>query len=181
MRDDLRNSATDLSAHALVARVAVLCVTLAVVSPTPTLAQTAEGSEPAPAEPVQVVPTTPALPPPLVSEPDEAGPPSSPPSVAPEPPGPAKVSPGEAAPAPVPPSADTPATPAPVPAAPLVQPAPAPKPGNAASARPRDVPRPTSTLTIVNGRAVAATSVAVLAGRKGVARSGPLASNARVT
>lgn len=35
--------------------------------------------------------------------------------------------------------------------------------------------------TIVNGRAVAATSVAVLAGRKGVAPSGPLASNARVT
>ena len=180
MRGDLRNFGMILSAHAPIAHLAAL-VALAVLSPTTTLAQTGEGTEPTPAEPVQVAPTVPPLPPPPVSEPNEMSPPSAPLSATTDPPSPAQPSPGEAAPAPLPTRTEPPTPPAPRSAAPIAQPGPGQKVGKGGSARQRDAPRPASTLTIVNGRAIAATSVAVLVGRKVVARSGPLASNARVT
>jgi hypothetical protein len=45
----------------------------------------------------------------------------------------------------------------------------------------REAARSATTLTVVNGRAITATSVAVLVGAKVVRRSGPLASRTRVT
>src|SRR5215207_5763333 len=59
---------------------------------------------------------------------------------------------------------------------PVESPAQAPKGSLAAEER-----HSATTLTVVNGRAVSTTTVAVLVGTKAVARSGPLASNTRVT
>jgi len=158
-----------------------LLVAFALLPSTIALAQTEDETQSTPAEPAQVAPTAPPAPPTPALEPNEAGPPTSSPSVATDPPSPERPSPGGAAPAPLPPRTDSPTTPAPTSAAPIAQPAPTQKPGKGGSIVKRDAPRPASTLTILNGRAIAATSVAVLAGRKVVARSGPLASNARVT
>ena len=156
-------------------------VAFAALSSTMASAQTEDETQSAPAEPGQVVPTVPPAPPTPSPEPNEAGPPTSPPSIPTVAPSPERPPPGEAAPAPLAPRTDTPTTPAPTPAAPIAQPAPTQEPSKGSSASKRDAPRPASTLTIVNGRAVSATGVAVLAGGKVVARSGPLAPNARVT
>jgi hypothetical protein len=158
-----------------------LLVAFAALASTIAQAQTEDETQSAPAEPVQVVPTAPPAPTPPVSEPTEAVPPTSPPSTPAVAPSPERPSPGEAAPAQVSPGTDTPTTPASPSIAPTAQPALAGHPRSGGSARKREPPRPAATLTIVNGRAVPATAVAVLAGGKVVARSGPLAANARVT
>ena len=60
---------------------------------------------------------------------------------------------------------------------PVESPAQAPKGSLAAGPKER---HSATTLTVVNGRAVSTTTVAVLVGAKAVARSGPLAPNTRV-
>src|SRR3954452_11782838 len=120
------------------------------------LSQADAGTEVAPSQPVETAPA------PSRVVPDE--PAASPPPVTSAP------SSSETAPAPLPTGAPT--------SGPLESPAQAPK--GYSAARPPERHSAT-TLRVVNGRAVSATAVAVLAGTKAVARSGPLASNARVT
>jgi hypothetical protein len=120
-------------------------------------------AEVAPSQPVETVPTAPPAPSRVV--PDEPAA-STPPVVAPNTSAPSSP---ETAPAPLPTGAPT--------SGPLESPAQAPK--GSSAARPQERHSAT-TLTIMNGRAVSATAVAVLVGTKAVARSGPLASNARV-
>ena len=81
-----------------------------------------------------------------------------------------KTSPVETAPAPRPATADKP--PAPSSVAPVASPAPTSRPRKGPPAGRRETPRAATTLTIVNGRAVPATSVAVLVGAKAVTASG---------
>jgi len=124
------------------------------------LSQADAETEVAPSQPVETAPTAPPAPSRVV--PDE--PAASPPPVTSAP------SSSETAPAPLPTGAPT--------SGPLESPAQAPK--GSSAARPQERHSAT-TLTVLNGRAVSATAVAALAGTKAVARSGPLASNARVT
>jgi hypothetical protein len=133
------------------------------------LSQAEAETEVAPSQPA--VPTAPPAPSRVV--PDEPGP-STPPVGAPNDSAPsssetAAPRSSETAPAPLPTGA---------PAGPIESPAQAAKGSSAA----RPTERYSATmLTVVNGRAVSATAVAVLVGTKAVARSGPLASNTRVT
>ena len=129
------------------------------------LSQAEAEAEVAPSQPVETVPTAPPAPSRVV--PDEPAA-STPPVVAPNTSAPSLP---ETAPAPLPTGAPT--------SGPFESPAEAPKKGSSA-ARPQERHSAT-TLTIMNGRAVSATAVAVLVGSKAVAQSGPLASNARVT
>ena len=134
------------------------------------LSQAEAETEVAPSQPA-TVPTAPPAPSRVV--PDEPGP-STPPVGAPNKSAPsssetAAPRSSETAPAPLPTGA---------PAGPIESPAQAAKGSSAA----RPTERYSATmLTVVNGRAVSATAVAVLVGTKAVARSGPLASNTRVT
>jgi hypothetical protein len=128
------------------------------------LSQAEAETEVAPSQPVETVPTTPPAPSRAVS--DEPGA-SIPPLVAPNTSAPTSP---ETAPAPLPSGAPA--------SGPLESPAQAPKGSSAAHPQER---HSATTLTVMNGRAVSATGVAVLVGTKAVARSGPLASNARVT
>src|SRR4051794_4574295 len=132
------------------------------------LAQAEAGPEAAPVEPVEAVPTTPppGPPPPVPDEPAPATPPVTGPN--PLPPSPAETGPTPQLPS----SPSVPAVALPAPTAPA--------PRSASAARPEER-RSAATLTIVNGRAVPATTVAVLVGAKAVTRSGPLAPNARIT
>jgi hypothetical protein len=155
----------------------LVAVAFATLSLSAALAQAEVGPEVAPAQSVEAVPTAPpAAPSPAVEEP---APPAAPLPAVEEP---AAPTPPLAAPNTSPPSsAET--APAPLPAgapasAPPVSTAPAPKGSSAARSQER---RSAATLIVVNGRAVPATAVAVLVGAKAVARSGPLASNTRVT
>jgi hypothetical protein len=135
------------------------------------LSQAEAETEVAPSQPVETVPTAPPAPSRVV--PDEPAP-STPPVGAPNESAPsssetAAPRSSETAPAPLPTGA---------PAGPIESPAQAAKGSSAA----RPTERYSATmLTVVNGRAVSATAVAVLVGTKAVARSGPLASNTRVT
>src|SRR5215218_124020 len=143
------------------------------------LSQAEAETEVAPSQPVETIPTAPPAPPrPVSDEPTSA---STPPVVAPE----ARSS--ETAPAPLATGAPTsgplesPAVPLPIGAPtsrPIEPPAHAPKGSLAAGPKER---HSATTLTVVNGRAISTTTVAVLVGTKAVARSGPLASNTRVT
>ena len=139
----------------------LVAVAFATLLSSAALAQAEVEPEVAPAQPVDAVPTDPpAAPSPAVEEPAAptlplASPNTSPPSSA------------ETAPAPL--RTGAPAS------APPASTAPAPK-----GARPQK-PRSAATLVVVNGRAVPATALVVLVGAKAVVRSGPLASNTRVT
>ena len=156
-----------------------LVVVVATLSSPAAVAQAEARPEVAPADPVEVVPAAPPATAPPSPPPDEAEP-STPARAAPTPsPVMEKSSPVETAPAPLPAPTDKP--PAPPSAAPVASPAPTSPPRKGRSAGRRETPRSATTLTIVNGRAVPATSVAVLVGAKVVTRSGPLAPNARVT
>ena len=136
------------------------------------LSQAEAETEVAPSQTVETVPTAPPAPSRVV--PDEPAA-STPPVVAPNESAPsssetAAPSSSDTAPAPLPTGAPT--------SGPSESPAQAPKGSSAA----RPTGRYSATmLTVVNGRAVSATAVAVLVGTKAVARSGPLASNTRVT
>ena len=144
------------------------------------LPQAEAETEVAPSQPVETIPTAPPAPPrPVSDEPTSA---STPPVVAPN-----TASSSETAPAPLPTGAPTSgplesaAVPLPTEAPtsrPVESPAQAPKGSLAAGPKER---HSATTLTVVNGRAVSTTTVAVLVGTKAVARSGPLASNTRVT
>ena len=128
------------------------------------LSQAEAEAEVAPSQPVETVPTAPPAPSRVVpDEPTASTPPVVPPNTS------APSSP-ETAPAPLPTGAPT--------SGPLNSPSQAPKGSSAAHPQER---HSATTLTVMNGRAVSATAVAVLVGTKAVARSGPLASNARVT
>ena len=141
------------------------------------LSQAETETEVAPSQPVETVPTAPPAPPrPVSDEPSAPTPPVVAPNTA-----------SETAPAPLPTGAPTsgplesPAVPLPTGAPtsrPIESPAQAPKGSLAAGPKER---HSATTLTVVNGRAVSTTTVAVLVGTKAVARSGPLASNTRVT
>ncbi len=156
-----------------------LVVLVTTLSSPAALAQAEAGPEVTPADPVEVVPPAlPATAPP--SPPTDEAEPSMPARAAPTPsPAMEKTSPVETAPAPLPAASDKP--PAPPSAAPIASPAPTTPPHKGPSAGSRKTPRFATTLTIVNGRAVPATAVAVLVGAKVVTRSGPLAPNGRVT
>src|SRR5829696_156559 len=124
------------------------------------LSQAETETEAAPSQPVETVPTAqPAPPRPVSDEPKAPTPPVVAPNTA-----------SETAPAPLPTGAPT--------SRPVESPAQAPKASLAAGPKER---HSATTLTVVNGRAVSTTTVAVLVGTKAVARSGPLASNTRVT
>jgi hypothetical protein len=152
-----------------------LVVIVATLSSPAAVAQAEAEPEVAPAEPVEVFPAAPPATAPASPPPDEAEP-LTPARAAPTPsPVMEKASPVEAAPAPVPATPDKP------PAPPSASPAPTSPPRKGRSAGRRETPHSATTLTIVNGRAVPATAVAVLVGAKVVTRSGPLAPNARVT
>src|SRR4051812_13975152 len=161
---------------------AVIAVAFVTLSSGAGLAQAEAGPEVAPVQPVEAVPTTPPVaPPPAV--PDEPAP-ATPPVTGPNP-EPAPATPPVTAPNPLPPSpaetGPTPQLPSSSSVPPVALPAPtAPAPTSASAARPQER-RSAATLTIVNGRAVPATTVAVLVGAKAVTRSGPLAPNARIT
>ena len=143
------------------------------------LLQAETETEVAPSQPVETIPTAPPAPRrPVSGEPTSA---STPPVVAPN-----TASSSETAPAPLPTGAPTtgplesPAVPLPTGAPtsrPVESPAQAPKGSLAAGPKER---HSATTLTVVNGRAVSTTTVAVLVGAKAVARSGPLAPNTRV-
>ena len=143
------------------------------------LPQAETETEVAPSQPVETIPTAPPAPPrPVSDEPTSA---STPPVVAPN-----TASSSETAPAPLPTGAPTtgPLESAAVPlptgaptSRPVESPAQAPKGSLAAGPKER---HSATTLTVVNGRAVSTTTVAVLVGTKAVARSGPLAPNTRV-
>jgi len=156
-----------------------LLVISAMLTATLALAQTDAGSESTPTEPVEVVPAAPPATPAPPLQADEAAPSTPPVSAPTSPPVLEKPSPVEAAPAPLPAATDKP--PALPSAAPIASPTPTSPPRQGPSAGKRDASRPAATLTIVNGRAVPATALAVLVGAKVVKRSGPLAPNARVT
>ena len=128
------------------------------------LSQADAETEVAPSQPVETAPIAPPAPSRVVPDEPAASPP---PVVAPNTSAPSS---SETAPAPLPTGAPT--------SGPLESPAQAPK--GSSAARPQERHSAT-TLTVLNGRAVSATAVAVLAGTKAVARSGPLASNAKVT
>jgi hypothetical protein len=151
------------------------------LSSTVALGQTEDEPPSAPAEQVEAVPAAPPVTPAPSPPPEEAGPETASPSAPTEIPSSERPGSGVPAPAPVLPRTDAPTTPAPTSTRPVAGPAPAAQTRKGGSAAKREAPRPAATLTIVNGRAVQATAVAVLAGSKVVARSGPLASNARVT
>jgi hypothetical protein len=156
-----------------------LVVVAATLSSPAAVAQAEAEPEVAPAEPVELVPAAPPATAPPSPPPDEAEP-STPTRAAPTPsPVMEKTSPVETAPAPLPATADKP--PAPSSVAPVASPAPTSPPRKGPPAGRRETPRSATTLTIVNGRAVPATSVAVLVGATVVTRSGPLAPNGRVT
>src|SRR5215212_1598838 len=156
-----------------------LLVTFATLLATLALAQTDAGSESTPTEPVEVVPAAPPATPAPPLQADEAAPSTPPVSAPTSPPVLEKPTPVEPAPVPLPAATDKPPdTPS---AAPIASPAPTSSPRQGPSAGKRDASRPAATLTIVNGRAVPATGVAVLVGAKVVRRSGPLAPTARVT
>jgi hypothetical protein len=140
---------------------ASVAIAFATLSWSAALAQAEVGPEVAPTQPAETVPP-PAAPSPTV--PDEPAAPT-PPHAAPNP-----SPPSSADPAPLPPGAATSAPPAST----------APAPKSSSAARPQER-HSAATLVVVNGRAVPATAVAVLVGAKAVARSGPLASNSRVT
>jgi hypothetical protein len=163
--------------RARMARVSrALLVTSAMLVATPALAQADAGSEGAPAEPVEGGPAAPPATTAPTLQPDEAAP-STPPISAPtSPPVLEKPGPTEAVSAPKPDK--PPGAPS---AAPIASPVPASPPRQGPPAGKRDGLRPAATLTIVNGRAVPATGVAVLVGAKVVKRSGPLTPNTRVT
>ena len=141
------------------------------------LAQAETETEVAPSQPVETIPTAPPAPPrPVSDEPSAPTPPVVAPNTA-----------FETAPAPLPTGAPTtgplesPAVPLPTGAPtsrPVESPAQAPKGSLAAGPKER---HSATTLTVVNGRAVSTTTVAVLVGAKAVARSGPLAPNTRVS
>jgi len=168
---------------------AFVAVIIATVWSGAALAQAAVGPEAAPA--LDAIPTAPpAVPSPVV------GPEATPaqPVEAPAQPVETPAQPIEViltAPPAVPlPVVDEPAAPTPPLAAPTVPPSPAetaPAPlglGRTTATPPTSTRRErhyAATLTVVNGRAVAATAVAVLVSSKAVARSGPLASNTSVT
>jgi len=143
------------------------------------LPQAETETEVAPSQPVETIPTAPPAPRrPVSGEPTSA---STPPVVAPN-----TASSSETAPAPLPTGAPTtgPLESAAVPlptgaptSRPVEPPAHAPKGSLAAGPKER---HSATTLTVVNGRAVSTTTVAVLVGAKAVARSGPLAPNTRV-
>jgi len=140
------------------------------------LSQAETETEVAPSQPVETVPTAqPAPPRPVSDEPSAPTPPVVAPNTA-----------SETAPAPLPTGAPTtgplesPAVPLPTGAPtsrPVESPAQAPKGSLAAGPKER---HSATTLTVVNGRAISTTTVAVLVGAKAVARSGPLAPNTRV-
>ena len=136
------------------------------------LSQAEAETEVAPSQPVETVPTAPPAPSRVV--PDEPAA-STPPVIAPNKSAPscqtAAPSSSETAPAPLPAGAPT--------AAPPASTAPARTASSAAARSPKR--RSAATLIVANGRAIPATAVAVLVGRKAVARSGPLASNTRIT
>jgi len=144
---------------------------------TAALSQAETETEVAPSQPVETVPTAPPAPPRPVSD-EPSGP--TPRVVAPN-----TSRSSETAPAPLPTGAPTygpvesPAVPLPT-GAPTSRPTPAQAPKASLAAGPKERHSAT-TLTVVNGRAVSTTTVAVLVGTKAVARSGPLASNTRVT
>jgi hypothetical protein len=155
----------DESALVAVALAATFCSSAA-------LSQAEAETEVAPSQPVETVPTAP--PAPSRAVPDEPAA-STPPVVAPNASAPgssetAAPSSSETAPAPLPTGAPT--------SGPIESPAQAPQ--GSSAARPTERYSAT-TLIVANGRAVSATAVAVLVGTKVVARSGPLASNTRVT
>src|SRR4051812_38015778 len=142
------------------------------LSSTVALGQTEDEPPSAPAEPVEVVPAAPPVTPAPSPPPEEAGPETAPPSAPTEIPSSESPGSGEhAAPAPGLPRTDAPSAPAATPVGPVAPPAPAAQTRKGGSAAQREAPRPAATLTIVNGRAVQATAVAVLAGSKVVARS----------
>jgi hypothetical protein len=137
------------------------------------LSQAEAETEVAPNQPVETVPTAP--PAPSRAVPDEPAA-STPPVVAPNTSAPssseaAAPSSSETAPAPLQTGAPT--------SGPIESPAQAPK--SSSAARGPQERHSATTLIVVNGRAVSATAVAVLVGTVAVARSGPLASNTRVT
>src|SRR5215207_499348 len=156
---------------------ALVAVFIATLSSSAALAQAVIGPEVRPAQPVEIILTPAPAVPSAVVEPEVTpaqpveGLPTAPPAV----------------PLPV---VEQPAAPTPPLAAQTVPPrsaetAAAPMGRGARTATPPTSAGPgrhyAATLTVVNGRAVAATAVAVLVGSKAVARSGPLASNTRVT
>ena len=141
-----------------------VAVAFATLSSSAALAQAEVEPEVAPAQPLEAVPTAPpAAPSPAVEEPAPPTPPLASPNTS-------LPSSAETAPAPL--RTGAPAS------GPPASTAPAPK--GSSAARPQKQ-RSAATLMIVNGRAVPATALAVLVGAKAVVRSGPLASNTRVT
>jgi hypothetical protein len=157
---------------------ALVAVIIATLASSVALAQAVIGPEVEGTQPIEVVPAAPpAVPSPAVgpeltpAQPVEViltAPPAVPLPVVEEPAG---TTPALAAPNTVPHSS--------------VEPAVAPLGPGSPTATPPTSTRPerhyAATLTVVNGRAVAATALAVLVGSKAVARSGPLASNTSVT
>ena len=156
-------AARSIQSQPLMRAARALLIFLATLSSAAALAQTEAGSEVAP-EPVEVAPAAPPATVPPSQPPDEAAPTTAPTT------SPVLDKPGpiEAAPAPLPATTGKPPSPA------LAAPRKGPPSG-------RETPRSARALTIVNGRAVPATGVAVLVGAKVLTRSGPLAPNARVT
>src|SRR5215208_7949831 len=130
------------------------------------LSQAETETEAAPSQPVETVPTAqPAPPRPVSDEPKAPTPPVVAPNTA-----------SETAPAPLPTGAP-PTGPLESPAVPLPTGAPTSRPIEPLAQTPKGSLRHSATtLTVVNGRAVSTTKVAVLVGTKAVARSGPLAS-----
>jgi hypothetical protein len=136
------------------------------------LAQAETETEVAPSQPVETVPTAPPAPPRPVSDEPSA---PTPPVVAPN-----TASSSETAPAPLPTGAPTTGPLVPLPTgAPTSRPVESPAQAPKGSLAPKERHSAT-TLTVVNGRAISTTTVAVLVGTKAVARSGPLAPNTRV-
>ena len=130
------------------------------------LSQAETETEVAPSQPVETVPTAPPTPPRPVSDEPSA---PTPPVVAPN------TARSSEAGAPT-------SGPLESPAVPLPTGAPTSRPIEPLAQTPKGSLRHSATtLTVVNGRAVSTTTVAVLVGTKAVARSGPLASNTRVT